>query len=66
LLEELKLSDEQADMMQDLRGGIMKHAEGFRVQVRRRLNPVTVKKFVADEKSATFGAAGGAVLGFLL
>jgi hypothetical protein len=66
LLEELKLSEEQTDMMQDLKGGIMKRAEGFRVQVRRRLNPLTVKKFVADEKSVTVGAAGGAILGFLL
>jgi hypothetical protein len=66
LLEELNLSEEQADIMQDLKGGIMKRAEGFRVQVRRRLNPLTVKKFVADEKSATFGTAGGAILGLLL
>jgi hypothetical protein len=66
LLEELKLSEEQTDMMQGLKGGIMKRAEGFRVQVRRRLNPLTVKKFVADEKSVTFGTAGGALLGFLL
>lgn len=67
LLEELpRFSEEQTDMMQDLKGGIMKRAEGFRVQVRRRLNPVTVKKFVADEKSVTLGAAGGAILGFML
>jgi hypothetical protein len=66
LLEELKLSEEQTDMMQDLKGGVMKRAEGFRVQVRRRLNPQTVKQFVADEKSVTIGAAGGAILGFLL
>jgi hypothetical protein len=66
LLEELQLSEEQTDMMQDLKGGIMKRAEGFRVQVRRRLNPLTVKKFVMDEKSVAVGTAGGAILGFLL
>jgi hypothetical protein len=66
LLEELKLSEEQTDMMQDLKGGIMQRAEGFRVQVRRRLNPLTVKKFVMDEKSVAVGTAGGAILGFLL
>jgi hypothetical protein len=67
VLDELPgFSEEQTDMMQDLKGGVMKRAEGFRVQVRRRLNPQTVKQFVADEKSVTIGAAGGAILGFLL
>jgi hypothetical protein len=67
LLEELpSFSEEQTDMMQDLKGGIMKRAEGFRVQVRRRLNPQTLQKFAADEKSVTLGTAGGAILGFLL
>jgi hypothetical protein len=66
VLEELPMfSQEQIDMIQDLKGGILKHAEGVRVQVSRRLNHLCLKKFVADEKSVTFGAAGGAILGFL-
>jgi hypothetical protein len=52
-------------MYQGLKGIVMKRAEGFRVQVSRRLNSQTLQKFVADEKSVTLGAAGGAVLGFL-
>jgi hypothetical protein len=53
-------------MIQDLKGGIMKRAESFRVQVRRRLNPQTLQTFATKEKSAIVGGAGGAILGFLL
>jgi hypothetical protein len=66
VLEELPMfSEEQIDMMHNMKGGILKHAEGFRVQASRRLNRLTVKKFVADEKSVTLGGAAGAMLGFL-
>jgi hypothetical protein len=66
ILEELpSLSEEQNDMCQSLKGTVMERAESVRVQFSRRLNPLTVKKFVADEKSATFGSAVGAILGFL-
>jgi hypothetical protein len=65
-LEELpSLSEEQTDMMHALKATLLKRAEGFSLQVGRRLNSHTVKKFLAVEKSATFGAAGGAILGFL-
>jgi hypothetical protein len=65
-MEELpSLSEEQSVMFQGLKDIFLKRAEGFRVQVTRRLNSQTLQKFVADEKSVTFGAAGGAILGFL-
>lgn len=66
VLEELpSLSEEQNVMYQGLRDIVIKRAEGFRVQVSRRLNSQTLQKFVADEQSVTYGAAGGAILGFL-
>jgi hypothetical protein len=66
VLEEFpSLSEEQNAMCQGLKGTLMERAEGYRVRFSRRLNPLTVKKFVADEKSATFGGAAGAILGFL-
>jgi hypothetical protein len=65
-MEELpSLSEEQHIMYQGLKDIVVKRAEGFRVQVGRRLNSQTLQKFVADEKSVTYGAAGGALLGFL-
>ena len=59
------LSEEQNFIYQGMKDIVMKRAEGFRVQVSRQLNSQTLQKFVADEKSVTYGAAGGAILGFL-
>lgn len=46
-------------MFQGMKDIVVKRAEGFRVQVSRRLNCQILQKFLADEKSVTYGAAGG-------
>jgi hypothetical protein len=66
VLEEFpSLSEQQSDMYHGMKAIFMKRAEGFHVEVSRRLNSQTLQKFAADEKSVTLGAAGGAILGFL-
>jgi hypothetical protein len=67
VVEELPgLSKDQSDMLNNLKVTTIRHAEKFRVQVRRRLNPNNVQAFVDKERMAAIGLASGAFVGVLL
>ena len=66
-MEEIpKLSHEQEDFINQVKGKVLQQAENFRVQVRRRLNPAFIQKAFEKERMGALGLASGALFGTLL
>lgn len=61
-----RLSQEQSDFVNKVKGEALKQAENFRVQVRRTLNPENVQRFFDNERMGALGVASGALAGTLL
>jgi hypothetical protein len=57
---------QESDFFRALSSKCKKGADDFRLQVRQRLKPESIKAFIEKEKMASLGAAGGTILGVLL
>ncbi len=53
-------------MIVGLKRKAMLATEDFRLQVRRRLNPEKIQRWVQNDQSGAFGLASGAFVGALL
>eukprot|EP00428_Durinskia_dybowskii_P046548 CAMPEP_0170352310 /NCGR_PEP_ID=MMETSP0116_2-20130129/77466_1 /TAXON_ID=400756 /ORGANISM="Durinskia baltica, Strain CSIRO CS-38" /LENGTH=156 /DNA_ID=CAMNT_0010606235 /DNA_START=124 /DNA_END=594 /DNA_ORIENTATION=+ len=63
---DVRLSDEQTELVQGLKRRALTLADEFRTTVRRRLNPDKIKLLMEKDRMATMGVATGAFVGFLL
>jgi hypothetical protein len=67
ILDDLpQLSQEQSDLIAKAKTSVLRTAEDFRVQMRRRLSQEGIQKFFDDEKMTALGLTGGAIAGALL
>lgn len=60
------LSKEQGEMIEDMKAHVLRRANTFRTQVRRRLGPKTIQQFFENERVGALGLASGALVGTLL
>jgi len=61
-----RLSEEQSDFVNSMKGKVLQQAENFRVQVRRRLKPSAFQKWVENDRMGALGLAGGALVGTIM
>jgi len=70
VLNHVNLGEENKLHINQARNTVTNVVNGFRDQVKRRLNPESVHNTIASamgkEKMATLGAAAGAFVGFLI
>jgi hypothetical protein len=60
------LSAEQRNFVQSVQSGLVKTAESFRSQVRRRLHPSAVQGWIDRDKMGALGLAAGSFAGIVL
>ena len=53
-------------MFKAIKTSFVNRADGFRVQVRRRLGPDAIQRVFAEEQIGALGLASGALVGTLL
>jgi hypothetical protein len=70
VLDEVDLGDDSKLYLKMAKNTFSNAVNGFRTQVKRRLNPEgiheTISSAMGKEKMATLGAAAGAFVGFLI
>lgn len=59
-------SEDQIELAESLKRRALSAADSFRTNVRRRLNPNTIRKWMETDRMGTLGALSGAFVGFML
>lgn len=58
--------EDHYDTLTKVKDVCLSRADGFRKQVRTRLNPMNIQSFVDNERMASLGLASGALVGIVL
>jgi hypothetical protein len=65
-LEIPALSQEQSNMIKNVKSRILRTTEDYRQEIRRHFNRQNIETFFDKERMFAFGFAGGAVAGAML
>jgi hypothetical protein len=66
-MEEMpRLSGEQTELVNGVKGKVLRAADDFRAKVRSRLNPGNLQEWFDKERMGALGLASGAMVGTLI